>query len=379
MSKLSADEAAGNYVSENDMMKLPISSSPSSPTSNGGKGSSGSSNRALLVKRILRATLLFVAATVGCFIISGFLLGSYYDYDLSSQQTTLEYTLDTVLKNASMKDKTIILTTLNDAWAEPNSIFDLFLESFEIGSNTKWLLKHLVVICLDGKAYARCLASHPHCYQLYTQGANFTSEAAFMSSEYLDMMWRRIRFLSSILDRGYNFVFTDTDIMWLRDPFPQFYSNADFQIACDFFNGDSYSVNNFPNGGFTYVKSNNRTIKFYKFWYFSRKAYPKKHDQDVLNKIKFDRFLTQIGLKMRFLDTLYFGGFCQASKDFNQVCTMHANCCVGLENKVNDLKILLQVWRRYMSLPPNTTATPQLSWTVPQNCSTSFQRLGKHS
>ncbi|KAM1340865.1 hypothetical protein ACFX2H_039191 [Malus domestica] len=356
MSKLSADEAAGNYVSENDMMKLPISSSPSSPSSNGGKGSSGCSNRALVVKRILRATLLFVAAT-----------------------TTLEYTLDTVLRNASMKDKTIILTTLNDAWAEPNSIFDLFLESFEIGSNTKWLLKHLVVICLDRKAYARCLASHPHCYQLYTQGANFTSEATFMSSKYLDMMWRRIRLLSSILDSGYNFVFTDTDIMWLRDPFPQFYSNADFQIACDFFNGDSYSVNNFPNGGFTYVKSNHRTIKFYKFWYFSRKAYPKKHDQDVLNKIKFDRFLTQIGLKMRFLDTLYFGGFCQASKDFNQVCTMHANCCVGLENKVNDLKILLQVWRKYMSLPPNTTATPQLSWTVPQNCSTSFQRLGKHS
>lgn len=98
MSKLSADEAAGNYVSENDMMKLPISSSPSSPTSNGGKGSSGSSNRALLVKRIIRVTLLFVAATVGCFIISGFLLGSYYDYDLSSHQaSTLSLSLSHVL------------------------------------------------------------------------------------------------------------------------------------------------------------------------------------------------------------------------------------------------------------------------------------------
>ncbi|KAM0980282.1 hypothetical protein ACFX2J_015849 [Malus domestica] len=385
MSKLSADEAAGNYVSGNNMMKLlvsssSLSSSSSSPSSNGGNGSSGSSNRALVAKKFLKVTLLFAAATVCCFgfynsvYTSGFLLRSSYDYALSgtrtvtSHQTKVEDLLDTVLKNASMKNKTIIVTTLNDAWAEPNSIFDSFLESFEIGSNTKWLLKHLVVICLDKKAYARCLASHPHCYQLYTQGANFTSEAAFMSSKYLDMMWRRIQFLSSILDRGYNFVFTDTDIMWLRNPFPRFYPDADFQIACDYFIGDSYSMKNFPNGGFTYVKSNNRTIQFYKFWYFSRKAYPKMHDQDVLNEIKFDPFLTQIGLKMRFLDTLYFGGFCQASKDFNQVCTMHANCCVGLENKVNDLKILLKVWRKYMSLPPNATATPQLSWTVPQNC-----------
>ncbi|KAL6175747.1 hypothetical protein ACLB2K_052386 [Fragaria x ananassa] len=293
--------------------------------------------------------------------------------------------LDAVLRNASMKDKTIIVTTLNDAWAEPNSIFDLFLESFRIGNNTKRLLKHLVVICLDQKAYARCVALHPHCYQLYTEGANFTSEAAFMSSDYLHMMWRRIQFLTSILEKGYSFVFTDTDIMWLRDPFPQFFPDADFQIACDYFQGDSYDVNNLPNGGFTYVISNKRTTKFYNFWYFSRQAYPNNHDQDVLNKIKSDPFITTIGLKMRFLDTKYFGGFCQPSKDLNLVCTMHANCCVGLDNKVNDLKILLQDWKNYMALPPssssystspssNSTTTPTTmpSWTVPQNCRYTF-------
>ena len=124
------------------------------------------------------------------------------------QGNNVDHPLDTVLRNASMKNKTIIVTTLNDAWAEPNSIFDLFLEGFRIGNKTKRLLKHLVVICLDQKAYARCLALHPHCYQLYTRGADFTSEAPFMSSDYLHMMWRRIQFLTSILERGYSFVFT---------------------------------------------------------------------------------------------------------------------------------------------------------------------------
>ncbi|XP_050377514.1 uncharacterized protein At4g15970-like [Argentina anserina] len=341
-----------------------------------------------LVKKIMKTALVCVAVTLASllFYITVFPGGSYYDPLFSAKS---QDPLDTVLRNATMKDKTIIVTTLNDAWAEPNSIFDLFLESFRIGNNTSRLLKHLVVICLDQKAYARCLALHPHCYQLYTEGANFTSEAAFMSSDYLQMMWRRIQFLTSILEKGYSFVFTDTDIMWLRDPFPQFFPDADFQIACDYFRGDSYDVNNLPNGGFTYVISNKRTTKFYNFWYMSRQAYPNNHDQDVLNKIKSDPFIPTIGLKMRFLDTKYFGGFCQPSKDLNLVCTMHANCCVGLENKVNDLRILLQDWRNYMALPPpplpppsssspntNSTTPPTTmpSWTVPLNCSTSFQR-----
>ncbi|KAL5545174.1 hypothetical protein UlMin_008958 [Ulmus minor] len=285
--------------------------------------------------------------------------------------------LQKVLQKASMKDKTVVLTTLNDAWAEPNSIFDLFLESFKIGNNTKGFLKHLVVICFDQKAYDRCLAIHRHCYQLKPKtGANFTEEAFFMSQDYLEMMWTRIDFLSSILQLGYSFLFTDTDIMWFRDPFPRFHQDADFQIACDYFNKNSYDLHNQPNGGFTYVRSNNRTIQFYKFWYFSRKVYPHMHDQDVLNKIKFDPFITNIGIKIRFLDTAYFGGFCQPSRDFNQVCTMHANCCVGLDNKINDLSILLNDWRNYMSLRPNTNS--HSSWHVPQNCSTSFDRMRKH-
>ncbi|TQD83653.1 hypothetical protein C1H46_030820 [Malus baccata] len=285
-------------------------------------------------KRInVRTTLVFMAAAAvaGCFIVYNFVYPTGFRYDglapyLPSCKTT----------------------TPPLQQAKPNSIFDLFLESFNIGSNTKWLLKHLLVICVDQTAYARCLASHPHCYLLYTQGANFTGE--------------------------------DTDIMWLRDPFPHFYPDADFQIATDKFLGDSYSFKNPPNCGFVNVKSNDRTIGFYKFWYLSKNTYPKTNEQDVLNRIKFDPFIAKIGLKVRFLDTKYFSGFCDPSKDVNQVCTMHANCCIGLENKVNDLKALLQVWKKYMSSPRNTTGTSQALWTVPQKyCSTSFERRWKHN
>ena len=105
-------------------------------------------------------------------------------------------------------NKTVILTTLNEAWAKPHSIFDLFLESFQIGNNTQRLLNYLLVICLDEKAYNHCLVIHPHCYHLRTAGINFSGDAFFMTPDYLQMMWRRIEFLAVVLEKGYNFVFT---------------------------------------------------------------------------------------------------------------------------------------------------------------------------
>lgn len=346
----------------------------------GDGGKVWSSGSHVLARRVMQLSMFLVGfAVLWIFLYNsasspfGFPTFSHYLIQESSK-ADYDPKLESVLRSASMKDKTVILTTLNDAWAEPGSIFDLFLESFHLGNQTQKLLNHLVVITWDQKAHARCLALHKHCFQLETKGDNFTSEAFFMTPDYLHMMWRRIEFLGSVLEMGYNFVFTDTDIMWLRNPFKQFYKDADFQIACDFFNGDSSDLKNLPNGGFNYVKSNNRTIWFYKFWFNSRNDYPKLHDQDVLNKIKKDPLISYMKLKIRFLSTINFGGFCQVSKDFNKVSTMHANCCVGLQNKVSDLKIVLEDWKKYMALSEDEKKQSHPSWSVPQSCRTSFQR-----
>ncbi|CAA0822747.1 Nucleotide-diphospho-sugar transferase family protein [Striga hermonthica] len=287
--------------------------------------------------------------------------------------------LERVLKDAAMPDKSVILTTLNEAWAGPNSILDLFLESFRIGERTRRLLNHLVIVALDRKAFFRCRAVHSHCFALVTPGADFSREAYFMTPDYLNMMWRRIDFLRSVLEMGYSFVFTDADVMWFRDPFPEFHPGADFQIACDHFSGSADDlVNNVPNGGFKFVRSNGRSVEFYKFWYASHSTYPGLHDQDVLKRIKNDSFVRDIGLKMRFLDTALFGGFCEPSRELDRVCTMHANCCFGMDNKLHDLRILIEDWKRYLSLPPRLKPF-ESSWRVPQNCSLDSLRTDVHN
>ncbi|KAL7111976.1 hypothetical protein ACP275_05G123600 [Erythranthe tilingii] len=289
--------------------------------------------------------------------------------DLSSYGRE-ENNLENTLRRAAMEDqKTVIITTLNAAWTEPNSIFDLFLESFKIGDRTQNLLKHLVVVALDQKAYSRCLEAHLHCFALAGDGRggggeDFSGLAYFMGGKYLKIMWKRIDFLRTVLEMGYNFVFSDADVMWLRDPFPRFYPDGDFQIACDIYNHNSTDLGNLPNGGFTYVKSNNRTIQFYKFWYNGKDYFPGKHDQDVFNLIKFDPFISDIGLGIRFLDTAYFGGFCQPSKDLDLVVTMHANCCIGFEKKIRDIAMVIDDWKGYMG----NHNSGRVSWTAPREC-----------
>ncbi|CAH2034665.1 unnamed protein product [Thlaspi arvense] len=206
-----------------------------------------------------------------------------------------------ILKEASLKDKkTVIVTMMNQAWAEPNSTFDVFLEGFFSGERTELLLRHLVVVCLDDNAYAECLE--------------------------------------------------DMDTVWLRDPFPRLVEGVDFQIACEFFfNGNFSDRGNSANGGFKYVTANNRTIDFYNYWYESRLRFPGKNDQDVLNRIKGDQYVETIGLTIRFLDTNDVGSFCQQNWDITKVCVMHGNCCIGQDNKIMDLRQVLRDWTIFYS------------------------------
>ncbi|MCL7036164.1 hypothetical protein MKW94_008263 [Papaver nudicaule] len=299
-----------------------------------------------VLRRVLILAILFALVAVPCFIFYKDeypLRFSHLSAKMISQNEQMK--LKRVLMTASTKDKTVILTTLNEVWAIPNSILELFLESFKIGENTKNLLT--------------CLEKHLHCYALNAEGVDFSKEAYYGSLDYLKMVWRKISYQKSVLELGYNFVFTDADIMWFRDPFTRFYEDTDFQVSCEnYLLNNSYDLNNNPNSGFIYVRSNNRTIKFYKFWYNSRLRYPNRHDQFVL----------EIGLTIKFLNTLYFGGFCESSKDFNQVCTMHANCFFGEKSKLHDLSLLLDDWRNYKALSPSDKSSWNTTWRAPEDC-----------
>ncbi|EPS60858.1 hypothetical protein M569_13943 [Genlisea aurea] len=118
--------------------------------------------------------------------------------------------LKNTLRKAAMEEdnKTIILTTLNAAWTDKGSIFDLFLEGFKSGIGTQQLLNHVVVLAVDPTAYNRCMEAHLHCYALKTQGVDFSGHKNFMTPDYIKLMWRRLEFSIQVLQLGFHFIFT---------------------------------------------------------------------------------------------------------------------------------------------------------------------------
>ncbi|XP_062199625.1 uncharacterized protein At4g15970-like [Phragmites australis] len=258
--------------------------------------------------------------------------------------------LPEVLRRAAMEDKTIIMTFTNEAFAAPGSLMDLFLESFRTGVRTEPLLKHLIIVAADAKAFERCQLVHPLCYALPVGGANFTSEQVFMVGDYLDMMWRRNRFQARVLELGYSFVFTDVDIVWFRNPLLRIPVGVDFAMSSDSFYGDNpYDLNKRANGGFVYSKASARTVAFYGGWYEARKAYPGKNEQDLFDKLKRELSAAH-GVAAQFVDTAYLGGFCERRKnirDFNKLCTFHGNCLVGIKSKLEKLRGVLDEWKRF--------------------------------
>lgn len=277
--------------------------------------------------------------------------------------------LEEVLARAATKDRTVIMTQINAAWTRPGSLLDLFFESFRTGEGgVARLLDHLVIVTMDPAAYEGCKAVHSHCYFLRTaNGVDYRSEKVFMTKDYLEMMWGRNRFQQTVLELGYNFLFTDVDVMWFRDPFRHISMAADIAISSDVYMGDPYSLRNFPNGGFLFVRASDKTVAFYRAWQQGRWRFLGKHEQDVFNLIKHEE-APRLDLAIQFLDTAYISGFCQLSKDLNRICTLHANCCVGLGAKLHDLRGVLDVWRNYTAGTPEERRAGKFQWKLPGIC-----------
>ncbi|KAJ7950735.1 Glycosyltransferase [Quillaja saponaria] len=274
--------------------------------------------------------------------------------------------LDSVLARASMENRTVIITIVNKAYAVADqdtkadtTMLDLFINSFWLGEDTR----------------------------LKTDGVDFEREKIYMSQDFIKMMWTRTLFLIEILKRGYNFIFTDTDVMWLRNPFRRLSHNEteDLQISTDMYFGNPWSSENqLINTGFYFVRSNNKTIALFERWYAKKDNSTGQKEQDVLLNLIKQGVIGQLGLRVRFLDTLYFSGFCQNSKDFREVTTVHANCCRSITAKVADLKAVHRDWKRFKKYASykrlsalNLTANMQ--WTGHFGCWNSWKTPNNNS
>ncbi|KAL5797177.1 hypothetical protein ACOSQ2_001997 [Xanthoceras sorbifolium] len=264
-----------------------------------------------------------------------------------------------------MADRTVIVSIVDETWASPSgSILDLFLESFHVGQGTKPLLNHLLIVALDTKAFQYCNSIHPHCFYLTNPPQKYTSKKPLLIPHL------KYKFLQELIELGYNFVSTDADVMWLRNPFLQINPSKELTIACDF-NSALPSMSNKVDEGFFYMKSNAVTMEYFKYWDMARFLYPHYQNQSLCEAtVSEDTILGIIELRVEYLDVARFGGFCQQVNNMEEICTMRSNCCENIENKVHDLKLLLDDWRNFTSPSPERTSLKGsfFTWRAPEKC-----------
>lgn len=153
----------------------------------------------------------------------------------------------------------------------------------------------------------------------------------------------------------------DVDIAWLRDPFEHITLAPHISASSDFYFGNPDDLGNYPNTGFIYFKSCKKNIKVMDYWHKSRKRFPKNHDQFVFNEIK-NEIVSKFGVRMKFLDTAHISGFCQLGRDLSKIATVHVTCCIGLENKLFDLKRIIEDWKSYLTHPQWERQQGKIQW-----------------
>jgi hypothetical protein len=109
-----------------------------------------------------------------------------------------------------MEDKTVILTSVNEVWTRPNSLLDIFLDGFKNGEDTAHLLDHILIVAMDDvRGLEGCKAVHPHYYLLQLKsGMDMNKAKWFGSPEYVELVWRKLSLQQSVLELGYNFIYT---------------------------------------------------------------------------------------------------------------------------------------------------------------------------
>nr|BAJ93085.1 predicted protein [Hordeum vulgare subsp. vulgare] len=269
-----------------------------------------------------------------------------------------------MLRRAAMEDRTVIMTSVNEAWAAEGSLLDSFLESFRVGLNISHLVKHIVVVAMDEGALRRCRAVHPHCHLLLpdVDGLDLSGAKSYMTKDYLDLVWSKLRLQHRVLLLGYNLLFTDVDVAWFRDPRVHITAAADITTSSDFYFGDPDDLGNYPNTGFIYFKATARNARAMAYWHAARARFPDNHDQFVFNEIKRELAAPPIGVRIRFVDSAHVSGFCQLGRDLNRIATVHMTCCIGLENKLHDLRRVVEDWRRYVSRPEWERRAGKIGW-----------------
>lgn len=189
---------------------------------------------------------------------------------------------DPVLANKYNLKKTVVITGCNHGFLNHLYNFDCFMR--RLG------MKYLV-ITMDSDA-ENVLANMTNFVTFPITGGISAKSTLFREKQFNLITARKKAAVHSIMQLGYDVLFSDTDVALLRDPFPYLlWRNVDyvhslngFCLTTNYWDG-FFKSRSEGNTGFYYVKATNQTINLWAAAYAATAKHPKLDDQAVFWKV----------------------------------------------------------------------------------------------
>lgn len=277
--------------------------------------------------------------------------------------------LNEALENVALPDKTVMLMTFSLGFKK---ILRMWLQRMHKGQGTEPYIQHFLVITWDSESLEACWSFNLTCYLDSKEGTEGSARKFKWSKKYISygtknyyaMVFRKVELIEIILRKGFNVLFSDADVMWLKDPFPYLQGPADVMVSTDWYTYDPNFKGIRANTGFLFLRSNRRTKDFVHYWHDNHDVrFPDMHDQEVFDLIcpHLDPHVGKtIGLSMHFLDIRAMGTLCKLQNDtLWELVTLHGACEVDKKSKIYRLKHTLKLYDKAVSslpqLPSNNT------------------------
>lgn len=158
--------------------------------------------------------------------------------------------------------------------------------------------------------------------------------------------------------------------MWLRNPVSHIPDKKELVIACYFYSVDPPSISKVEEGGFFYLKANEISLEYFKYWELQKVLYPNSQNESLCEAAVTYPSLETFGVRTEYLEESHFNGFCQPRRNMSQIVTIRANCCDSVQSKVHDMKLLLEDWRHFTELTTEETSVQgsSFAWRAPSKC-----------
>ncbi|XP_038071760.1 UDP-D-xylose:L-fucose alpha-1,3-D-xylosyltransferase-like isoform X2 [Patiria miniata] len=243
------------------------------------------------------------------------------------------------------KPGVVMLTTANLAFVD--FVLNMLASVRKVG-----VCVDTTVIAEDGMAYdelQKYTKGDPAVNVLRTSSGEMDAmESRRGNAQYFGIMNKRQAYILSLLERGLEVLFTDSDTFWFRDPFPYFEGNYDMFIRGSRPHNQTRRINEIEFcAGFIYLKPTIATVQFVRTWVKVMEDYKKwgllYPDQTVMNNLLKDDKPVHMNIKMLDPDLFPWGAaFFNPSwqKQNHPTVVMHAASIRGHPLKLQKFKEL---------------------------------------